>query len=115
MQRKRIKIDYKLFKEIKTEEKDIWKNASKLIQEAGHWSDEADAALAFNGYLWSEITEQEFKEIYHDTYNDYFDVLEKLKMYGDSSIRSMVEDIDEKVIPNEMNFLIKKKGSRKSM
>lgn len=57
-------VDYKLFKEIKTETKDIWKNASKLIQEAGHWSDEADAALAFNGYLWSEITEQEFKEIY---------------------------------------------------
>lgn len=69
-----------------------------------------------NPTVVSKILENiEFKEIYHDTYNDYFDLLEKLKMYGDSSIRSMVEDIDEKVIPNEMNFLIKKKGSRKSM
>lgn len=67
-----------------------------------------------NPELVSKILENiEFNEIYHDIYKDYFDLLEKLKMYGDSSIRSMAEDINEKAVPNEMNFLIKKIGSRK--
>lgn len=67
-----------------------------------------------NPEVVSKILEKvEFKEIYHDTYNDYFDLLEKLKMHGDSSIYSMIEDINKKVIPNEMNSFIKKIGSRK--
>ena len=44
-------VDYKLVEERKASSK-------------GVWNDEADAALAFNGYLWSEITKQEFDEIY---------------------------------------------------
>lgn len=57
-------VDYKLVEERKASSKGVWNDASKMIQEAGHWNDEADVALAFNGYLWSEITKQEFDEIY---------------------------------------------------
>lgn len=57
-------VDYKLVEEKNSSSKDLWSDASSMIQNAGHWNDEADAALAFNGYLWSEITRQEFNEIY---------------------------------------------------
>lgn len=54
-----------------------------------------------------------FKEVYHDTYSDYYDLLDKLKTYGDSSVNAMIDGVSEKIIPEEMNSLIKKIGSRK--
>lgn len=67
-----------------------------------------------NPELVSKILENiEFKEIYYGTYNDHFDLLNKIRMYGDNSINDMMDIIPEKTITEEMNTLIKKIGSRR--
>jgi len=56
----------------------------------------------------SEIIQNlNISEIYRDNYNDYFELVNKLKEHGNNCIKNVVDDINENFIPNEVSNLLK--------
>lgn len=91
----------------------FYPNIVRIIEEFRHYNFNNLPDLIMynqeNPELVSKILENvEFKELYHDTYNDYFDLFDKLKNYSDTSISTVIDEISEKSIPDEMHLLIKK-------